>query len=92
MGISHIFLSNTSVVTAATHRCAFLPLLSTQAIQLDRWLGVKAVRKLQNAFDRIIESFDLQGTLKCHLIKPPCHEQGHLQLHHQVLRAPSSLT
>ena len=39
----------------------------------------------------IIESFELDGTLKGHLIQPSCNEQGHLQLD-QVLRAQSSLT
>ena len=37
----------------------------------------------------ITESFELEGTLKGHLV--PCNEQGHPQLH-QVLRALSSLT
>jgi len=35
---------------------------------------------------RIIEWFELEGTLKGHLVQPPCNEQGHPQLH-QVLRA-----
>ena len=38
----------------------------------------------------IIELFELEGSLKSHLVQLPCNEQGHLQLH-QVLRAPSSL-
>lgn len=46
----------------------------------------KIVRK-----GRIIEPFELGGTLKSHLILLPCSEQGHLQFH-QMLRAPSSLT
>ena len=29
----------------------------------------------------IIESFDLDGTFKGHLVQPPFNEQGHLQLH-----------
>jgi len=37
------------------------------------------------------ESFELEGSLKGHLVQLPGNEQGHLQLH-QVLRAPSSLT
>jgi len=40
---------------------------------------------------RIIEPFQLEGTLKGHLVHLPCNKQGHPQLH-QVLRAPSSLT
>ena len=40
---------------------------------------------------RIIESLELKGTLKGHLVQPPCNEQGRAQLH-QVLRTPSSLT
>ena len=40
---------------------------------------------------RVTESFEKEGTLTCHLIQLPSHEQGHLQLS-QVLRAPSSLT
>ena len=42
-------------------------------------------------FAFIIELLDLEGTLKGHLVQPPCKEQGHPQLH-QVLRASSSLT
>jgi len=38
-----------------------------------------------------IESFELEGTFKGHLVQLPCNEQGHLQLD-QVLRALSSLT
>ena len=40
---------------------------------------------------RIIQSFELEGTLKGHLAQLPCNKQGCLQLH-KVLRAPSSLT
>jgi len=40
---------------------------------------------------RIIQSFDLEGTVEDHLVQLPCSEQAHLQLP-QVLRAPSSLT
>ena len=40
---------------------------------------------------RIIESFELERTLKSNLVPLPCHKQGRPQLH-QVLRAPSSLT
>ena len=40
---------------------------------------------------RIIESFQLEGTLKGHLVQLPCNKQGHLQLH-QELRALGSLT
>ena len=40
---------------------------------------------------RIIESFELEGTLKSQLVLPPCNEQGHLQLI-PVLRALLSLT
>lgn len=38
-----------------------------------------------------IHLFQLGGTLKGHLVQPPCNEKGHLQLH-QVIRAPSSLS
>ena len=37
---------------------------------------------------RIIKSFELEGTLKGHLVEPSCNAQGHPQLH-QVLRTPS---
>jgi len=40
---------------------------------------------------RVIESFELEGTLKRHPVRLPCNEQGHSELH-QVLRASSSLT
>ena len=40
---------------------------------------------------RIIKSSELEGTLKGHLVQPPCSEHGHPQVD-QVLRAPSSLT
>ena len=36
---------------------------------------------------RIIKLFELKGTLKCHVVQPPCNEQGHLQLH-QVAQTP----
>ena len=36
----------------------------------------------------MIASFELEGTLKSHLVQLPCNEQGHLQLH-RVLRALS---
>ena len=39
---------------------------------------------------RIIQSFELEGTLTGHLVQLPCNEQGHPQLH-QVLRAWPSL-
>ena len=39
---------------------------------------------------RIIELFELEGTLKGHLVQLPSNEQGHPQLH-QKLRAPSHL-
>ena len=29
---------------------------------------------------RITECFGLEGTFRCHLVQPPCSEQGHLQL------------
>jgi len=38
----------------------------------------------------VIESFELEGTLKGHLVQLPYSEQGHPQLN-QVFRAPSSL-
>jgi len=41
--------------------------------------------------NRIIEFYELKGTIKGHLVQLPCNEQGHLQLH-QVLKALSSLT
>jgi len=44
-----------------------------------------------SAFKRSIEWFELEGTLKGHLVKPPCSARGHLQLH-QELRALSNLT
>ena len=40
---------------------------------------------------RIIESLELEGTIKDHLVQHPCNEQGYLWLH-QVLGAQSSLT
>ena len=39
----------------------------------------------------ITELFELEGTLKGHLVQLSCSVQGHLQLH-QVFRAPSSPT
>ena len=35
----------------------------------------------------VIASFELAGTLKCHLVQLPCSAQGHLQLH-QVAQSP----
>ena len=40
---------------------------------------------------KTIEWFELEGSLKGHLVPFSCNEQEHPQLH-QVLRAPSSLT
>ena len=39
----------------------------------------------------VIELYELEGTLKGHLVQLPCNEQGQLQLH-QVLTAPYSLS
>ena len=36
---------------------------------------------------RITELFELEGTLKGHLVQLPCSEQGHLQLH-QAAQSP----
>ena len=47
--------------------------------------------KKEKYFIRIIESFELEWTLKGHLVQLPCKEQGRIQLD-QVLRAPSNLT
>jgi len=38
-----------------------------------------------------MDSFELEGTLRCHLVQLPCNEQGRLQLS-QGLRALSGLT
>ena len=40
---------------------------------------------------RIIELFEMEGTLKGHLVQLPCNEQEHLQ-QIRLLRGPSSLT
>ena len=37
--------------------------------------------QLQCHNHRTIESFELEGSRKGHLVQPPCSEQGHLQLH-----------
>ena len=39
----------------------------------------------------ITESFELEGTIKGHLVQLPCNEYVNQQFH-QVLKAPSSLT
>ena len=43
--------------------------------------------KAVNLFLSIIKPLDLEGTLKGHLVQPPCNEQGHLQLA-QVVQSP----
>jgi len=35
-----------------------------------------------------MESFELEGTFKGHLVQLPCNEQGHLQLMSPVFLAP----
>jgi len=55
-----------------------------------RWNEVIGA-SLESGDHRIIESFELERTLKGHLVQPPCNEQGCLQLH-QVLIAWPSLT
>lgn len=35
---------------------------------------------IESWYCRIIDSFGLKGTLKGHLVKLPCHGQGHLSL------------
>lgn len=37
-----------------------------------------------------IESFELEGTFRSHLVQLSCNEQGDLQLNH-VVQSPSSL-
>ena len=54
------------------YRAAFVDLLETKGISKNL---------------RITESFELEGTLKGHLVRIPCNEQGHLQLH-QVAQSP----
>ena len=55
-----------------------------------RFLTGSSPSKIVFYFHRIIELFELEGTLKGHLVQLPCNEQGHPQLH-QVLRSLSSL-
>jgi len=45
------------------------------------WTGGEGREQVCNR--RIIEWFELEGTLKGHLAQPPCNEQGHLQLHQE---------
>jgi len=36
--------------------------------------------KVLSLYYSIIESLELEGTFKCHLVQLPCNEQGHPQL------------
>ena len=62
-----------------------------QAGQQWRKVCAKAPEAKMQSKRQILESFELEGTFKCHLVQLPCNEQRHLQLN-PVLRAPSSLT
>jgi len=44
--------------------------------------------RAQNRHHRIIESFELEGALKGHLVQLFCNEQGHLHLD-QVAQSPA---
>ena len=41
---------------------------------------VKVSRKRREFLHRIIESLELEGTFKCHLVQLPSNDQGYLQL------------
>ena len=43
-------------------------------------LNFLSAKVCQVANDRIIESLELEGTFKDHLVQLPCNEQGHAQL------------
>jgi len=36
-----------------------------------------------------MELFELEETLKGHLVQPPCKEQGHLQLNQVLIACPA---
>jgi len=57
----------------------------------DAWTAPRPPLHPQPGSCRITESFELEGTLKGHLVQLPCTERGYIQLE-QVLSAPSSLT
>ena len=46
---------------------------------------------MQQDHQRIIKSFELEGTFNGQLVQLPCNEKGHLQLH-QAAQSPPSLT
>jgi len=43
-------------------------------------LNFLSAKVCQVANDRIIESLELEGTFKDHLVQLPCNKQGHTQL------------
>lgn len=44
------------------------------------WAPVMQGRDFQTQGHRIMETFELDGTLKGHLVPPPCSEQRNIQL------------
>ena len=88
--LSSISLAGTWLVKTSSWDKLFALLVSFGAAGIrSRWINM--TWKFKHAFYSIMESFELEETLKGHLAQLPCNEQRHLQLH-QGLRAPSSLT
>lgn len=71
--------------------CSFgrLQTSSISYLALYLWDSNYSLYYTATRLQHFIESFELEGTCKGHLVQLPSNEQGHL---HQVLRAQSSLT
>ena len=67
-----------------------MPLRDAALAGRDGWRYLPTEHEKDLGICRIIELFELEGTLKGHLVQLPCSEQEYLQFH-QVLRSQFSL-
>jgi len=73
------------------HTAFWMPIMSETSLNFSVLMQGKKYIYIADIYHRIVESFQLEGTLKGHLVQLPCNKHRDLQVE-QVLRAPSSLT